>query len=107
MLLRLWREWHEGEPVQLQLSLEGVAENVASRLQKVKMPKVPVTSRTESAAPSAAIHGNSGWPSGLPTPAAADSMPRQNRRRPVKPDRLATLVELSKTLTLPKTFRLQ
>jgi hypothetical protein len=39
MLLRLWREWHEGEPVQLQLSLESVAENVATPVRKAKCPK--------------------------------------------------------------------
>jgi hypothetical protein len=58
MLLGLWREWHEGEPLQLQLSLESVAENVAAAARKAKMPKVSVPSITESAAPSTAIHGN-------------------------------------------------
>jgi hypothetical protein len=58
MLLGLWREWHEGEPVQLQLSLESVAENVAMPVKEAKMTKVPVPSTIESAAPSAAIHGN-------------------------------------------------
>jgi hypothetical protein len=58
-LLKLWREWHEGEPVQLQLSLEGVAENDASPLKKAEMPKVPFASGTESAAASAAMRGNS------------------------------------------------
>jgi len=58
MLLRLWREWHEGEPVQLQLSLESVAVNVAAPVKKAKMPKVSVPSGTESAAGSVAIHGN-------------------------------------------------
>jgi hypothetical protein len=51
MLLGLWREWHEGEPVQLQLSLESVAENVAVPARKAKMPKVSVPSTTESANP--------------------------------------------------------
>jgi hypothetical protein len=58
MLLTLWREWHEGEPVQLQLSLESNAENVAAPTRKAKMPKVSVPSTTESATPLTAIHGN-------------------------------------------------
>jgi hypothetical protein len=49
MLLGLWHEWHEGEPVQLQLSLESVAENVAAPARKAKMLKVSVPSTTESA----------------------------------------------------------
>src|SRR5665213_422842 len=37
MLLRLWRDWHQGEPVQLQLSLEWTAEEVeASSVERVK-----------------------------------------------------------------------
>src|ERR1700730_826732 len=51
MLLGLWREWHEGEPVQLQLSLESVAETVPAPARKAKMPKVSVPSTTESANP--------------------------------------------------------
>jgi DUF1680 family protein len=58
MLLRLWREWHEGDPVQLQLSLESVAVNVAAPVKKAKMTKVSVPSGSESAARSMTIHGN-------------------------------------------------
>jgi len=37
MLLRLWREWHEGEPVQYQLPLEWAADDVeASAVKKNK-----------------------------------------------------------------------
>jgi hypothetical protein len=37
MLLRLWREWHKGEPVQLQLPLEWAVEDVeASSVKRVK-----------------------------------------------------------------------
>jgi len=37
MLLRLWREWHEGEPVQLQLLLEWTSEDVeTSSVKRVK-----------------------------------------------------------------------
>src|ERR1700722_4204234 len=51
MLLELWREWHEGEPLQLQLSFESVAETVPAPARKAKMPKVSVPSTTESANP--------------------------------------------------------
>jgi hypothetical protein len=50
-LLRLWREWHTGEPVQLQLSLESVAENVATPVKKARIAKVSLPSTTESAVP--------------------------------------------------------
>jgi hypothetical protein len=37
MLLRLWREWHKGEPVQLQLPLEWIAKDVeASSVRRLK-----------------------------------------------------------------------
>jgi hypothetical protein len=58
MLLRLWREWHKGEPAQLQLSLESVAENLATPVKNARMSRVSVPLTTESAAPSAAIQGN-------------------------------------------------
>jgi hypothetical protein len=58
MLLRLWREWHEGEPVQLQLSFETVAESIATPAKKSKLLKVSVQPTTESAPPLAIIHGN-------------------------------------------------
>jgi hypothetical protein len=57
-LLRWWREWHEGEPVQLQLPLESVAESIATPAKKAKLRKVSVQSMTESAPPSAIFHGN-------------------------------------------------
>jgi hypothetical protein len=57
-LLRLWREWHEGEPVQLQLSFETVAESIATPAKKSKSLKVSVQPTTESGPPSAIIHGN-------------------------------------------------
>jgi hypothetical protein len=57
MLLKLWREWHEGEPVQLQLSLESIGENIATPVKNAKIPKVPVASTAESAASSVAISG--------------------------------------------------
>jgi hypothetical protein len=43
-LLGLWREWHEGDPVQLQLSLKNVSRNDASSgsLEKVRMVRKPV-----------------------------------------------------------------
>jgi hypothetical protein len=43
MLLRLWREWHEGEPTQYQLPLEWAAENVeASSVKKrTRVPRSP------------------------------------------------------------------
>jgi hypothetical protein len=40
MLLRLWREWHEGEPIQYQLPLEWAAENVEASAVK-KRTRVP------------------------------------------------------------------
>jgi hypothetical protein len=44
MLLRLWREWHEGEPVQLQLPLEWTAEEIeASSAKRVKRTQVPIS----------------------------------------------------------------
>jgi hypothetical protein len=44
MPLRLWREWHEGEPVQLQLPLEWTAEEIeASSAKRVKRTQVPIS----------------------------------------------------------------
>jgi hypothetical protein len=45
MLLRLWREWHEGEPVQFQLPLEWTVEDVGAasvkRVQRMRVPMFP------------------------------------------------------------------
>ena len=41
MLLRLWREWHEGDPVQLQLPLGWTVEKVeAAPTKRVKRSRI-------------------------------------------------------------------
>ena len=43
VLLRLWREWHGGEPAQFQLSLKWTDESVeASSVKRVKRTQVPL-----------------------------------------------------------------
>ena len=40
MLLRLWREWHEGDPIQFQLPLKWTAEAEASSVKRLKRTQI-------------------------------------------------------------------